>query len=40
VRDIPKYNRAAELGYRLVRFTGDMVRSGEAVALIERMLRG
>ncbi|MGH7179430.1 MAG: hypothetical protein ACREJC_18785 [Tepidisphaeraceae bacterium] len=39
VRDIAKYNRAAELGYRLIRFAGDMIHSGEALATIERMVR-
>jgi len=39
-QDCRKYNRAVELGLRVLRFTADMVRSGEALALIERVLRG
>lgn len=34
VNDIQKYNRAQIMGYMLLRVTGDMIKSGEAIALI------
>lgn len=37
--DIHKYNAAVELGWRLYRFTTRQVANGEALALIERVLR-
>ena len=37
--DCHKYNAAAELGYRVFRFTPAMLHSGEAIALLERVLR-
>ena len=36
--DCKKYNEAALLGYRVLRFTYDMVRSGMALAMTERAL--
>ena len=33
-RDCEKYNRAAQLGWRVFRFTGAMIRDGRALALI------
>lgn len=36
--DSQKYNEAQLLGWVVLRFTGDMVRSGEAVGVIERAL--
>lgn len=33
VEDYRKLNRAAELGYRVMRFTPEMVKSGEAIAV-------
>ena len=38
--DIEKYNKAAVLGWRLLRFTPQMVEDGEALATIERALKG
>jgi very-short-patch-repair endonuclease len=38
-RDIDKSNALTMLGWRLLRFHGDQVRSGEARALIEDALR-
>lgn len=38
--DCAKYNQAAYLGWRVYRFTPDMVKSGEAVSMIEAALRG
>lgn len=37
-RDAEKMNAAQLLGYRVLRFTGEQVRSGEALALIEQAL--
>jgi very-short-patch-repair endonuclease len=37
-RDAEKLNAAAELGYRVLRFTPRMVESGEALAQIKRIL--
>lgn len=39
VRDMEKANLAVQLGWRLLRFTGDQVRSGEAATMIEQELR-
>jgi hypothetical protein len=36
--DARKYNRATELGWRVFRFTGDMVASCEAIHTLERVL--
>ena len=36
--DCEKYNEAAILGYRVLRFTYDMVRTGLALSMIERAL--
>lgn len=38
-RDAEKTNRAAVLGFAVLRFTGRQVKSGEAVTVIETMLR-
>ena len=38
-KDCEKYNNAALLGWRVMRFTSGMVRSGEAVQMIEKELR-
>ena len=38
IGDIDKYNAAIELGYRLYRVTGKMVKGGRALTLIERVL--
>lgn len=38
--DAEKYNAAAELGWRVFRFTTGMVRRGDAVATMERVLGG
>lgn len=37
--DMQKYNEAALLGWRVLRVSSDDVRSGSALALIERALR-
>lgn len=37
--DCEKYNTAQELGFVVLRFTSGPVRSGEALATIERFLR-
>ncbi len=37
--DARKYNLAVLLGYRILRFTAEMVRDGTAVAVIEEALR-
>ena len=36
--DLEKYNLAQELGYIVLRFSPGMVRSGEALAMVERVL--
>lgn len=38
--DMEKYNRAALLGYRVLRYSPREVRSGKAVAEIEQALKG
>lgn len=38
--DAQKYNEAQLLGWMVLRFTGDMVRSGEAIGVIERAMDG
>lgn len=40
LRDVQKYNLAAELGYKVLRVTPDMIKSGEALNLIERAMNG
>jgi|SRR5579872_4360022 len=37
--DCEKYNAAALLGYRILRFTGKHVKSGEALKIIEAALK-
>lgn len=37
-KDCEKYNEAARLGWQVYRFTGDMVRSGEAIAYMSQIL--
>lgn len=39
-RDCEKYNEAALLGWRVLRFTTAMVRDGRALATIERAFSG
>ena len=39
-RDIEKHNRAVELGWVVLYVTAEMIDSGEALALIERVLAG
>lgn len=34
LRDIEKYNHAARLGWRIFRFTTDMVKNGEAIEFL------
>lgn len=36
--DVEKYNHLSLMGWRLIRVTGDMIRKGEALKLIERAL--
>ena len=38
VKDVQKYNEATLAGWHLLRATGDMIKSGEAITLIERAL--
>lgn len=38
VKDCRKYNLAAKLGWRVLRYTTAMVASGEAIADVERLL--
>lgn len=38
LRNIEKYNQLTLDGWRLLRFTSDQVKSGEAVALIRQVL--
>lgn len=39
VKDMEKYNAAVEMGISILRFAAHMVKSGEAVAQVERMLK-
>lgn len=38
--DCEKYNHAALLGWRVLRFTGDQVRNGTAASFILKVVRG
>lgn len=38
-RDIEKMNAAISLGWKVMRFTGDMVKSGEAIRMVEEELK-
>ena len=38
--DCSKYNLAATMGFRVLRFTGDMIKSGMAIRTIEEVLKG
>lgn len=38
-KDCEKYNLAVEMGYQVLRFTSNMVRSGDAAQQIERIVR-
>ena len=38
-KDLEKYNAAALLGWRVLRFTGDMVRDGRAIDVIVEALK-
>ena len=38
-KDVEKYNLATVNGWHLLRFTGDMIKSGMAVSTIEQMLK-
>lgn len=40
VADCEKYNAAALLGWRVLRFTGEHVTSGRAIAIIDEVLSG
>ena len=37
-RDIHKYNTAVQIGWRVIRVTGKMIESGEALGLLQAML--
>lgn len=37
-KDCEKYNAAALDGWRVLRFTGDMIRDGSALTVVERAL--
>jgi len=38
--DCSKYNLAATMGFRVLRFTGEMIKSGLALRTIEELLNG
>lgn len=38
--DAKKYNLAATMGFRVLRFTGEMIKSGLALRTIEQVLKG
>ena len=38
--DCSKYNLAATMGFRVLRFTGEMIKSGLALRTIEEVLKG
>ena len=38
--DVKKYNLAATMGFRVLRFTGEMIKSGLALRTIEELLNG
>lgn len=38
--DAKKYNLAATIGFRVLRFTGEMIKSGLALRTIEEVLKG
>lgn len=38
-KDCEKTNEAAALGWRVLRFTADMLRDGRALAVLDRVLR-
>jgi very-short-patch-repair endonuclease len=38
-QDCRKYNQLALCGYRLLRFTGSQIKSGEALTVIEQALK-
>ena len=40
IADLEKYNHAALLGWRVLRFTPQQVLKGEAIAFIRRVLEG
>lgn len=40
VKDLEKYNRAAELGWRLLRFTPEQIDNGMALDVVERIITG
>lgn len=40
VGDMEKYNEAAIMGYRLLRFTPKQVKTGEALQVLERFFLG
>lgn len=39
-KDCEKYNHAAKMGFYVFRFTGDMVKKGEAIEWIKEMMNG
>ncbi len=39
-KDIQKYNQAQIDGWRVLRFTASMIKSGEALRTIERAIKG
>lgn len=39
-KDCEKYNHAAMMGYRVFRFTSDMVKKGEAIKWIREIMNG
>lgn len=39
IEDCSKYNQATCLGYKVLRITGEHIKSGEAVAWIEKLVK-
>lgn len=40
VADLEKYNRATVLGWKVLRFDADTIKSGEAIQIVQKMLGG
>lgn len=40
VKDMEKYNMAVKLGWRVLRFTPQQIRSGEAARFVEEIING
>jgi hypothetical protein len=40
IADIEKYNAAAEMGWRVIRATPEMIEDGSILTLLDKMLSG